>query len=202
MTPPLTPRQLSLYGADGRRKYLTIAEGGRVLDTAASFDLPTAALACLLTCSGCRLSEALELTRFQLDLEACAVIFRTLKRRQLHYRAVPIPQDLMEMLLIVAESRPGESRLWGWCRQTGWRRVKAVMAAAGIEGPHACPKGLRHAYGVACALSQVDPDLTRRMLGHTKLETTAIYQQVIGPEAQAILTRLWARLRQESAPER
>lgn len=106
-----------------------------MLDAAASFDLPTAALACLLTCSGCRLSEALELTRFQLDLEACAVIFFTLKRRQLHYRAVPIPQDLMAMLLVIAESRPGESRLWVWCGQTGWRRVKAVMAAAGIEGP-------------------------------------------------------------------
>ncbi len=32
---------------------------------------------------------------------------------------------------------------------TGFRRVQEVIAAAGIpDGPHACPKGLRHGFGV------------------------------------------------------
>jgi hypothetical protein len=31
----------------------------------------------------------------------------------------------------------------------GFRRVQEVIAAAGIpDGPHACPKGLRHGFGV------------------------------------------------------
>lgn len=38
-------------------------------------------------------------------------------------------------------------RLWPWCRVTGRRHVKAVMAGARIGGDRALPKGLRHGYG-------------------------------------------------------
>ncbi len=42
-----------------------------------------------------------------------------------------------------------QRRLWLWTRDHAWRRVKAVLRAAGIEdGPHATAEGLRHGYGV------------------------------------------------------
>jgi len=181
----------SLFTAQGQRKYLTRAEAMRFLDTAGEFDLPTAALACLVACSGCRLSEALQLTRFQLDPASSAVVFRTLKRRRLHHRSVPVPSEVIDILLALSERDPTDSRLWQWSRQHGWRRIKAVMAAAGIEGPHANPKGLRHAYGVACATARIDPRVTQRMMGHSKPATTAIYLEVMGPEAFALLSRMW-----------
>lgn len=66
------------------------------------------------------------------------------------------------------------------------------MRAAGIEGPQACPRGLRHGFGVACALARIDPRVTQRLMGHTKTETTALYLEVLGPEARELLARLWA----------
>ena len=77
-------------------------------------------------------------------------------------------------------------RLWRWSRTTAWRYVKAVMAAAGITGTPAMPKGLRHGFGVNAFQSNVPPHLVQRWLGHASLRTTAIYGDVIGPEERAI----------------
>ncbi len=46
------------------------------------------------------------------------------------------------------------------------------MAAAGIEGPQACPKGLRHAYGIAAGVPLPTIAAT---LGHASITTTAVY---------------------------
>ena len=45
-------------------------------------------------------------------------------------------------------------RLWTWSRMTAWRKMAALIKAAGIpDGPHASPKGFRHGFGVT-AVSQ------------------------------------------------
>jgi integrase/recombinase XerD len=48
---------------------------------------------------------------------------------------------------------------------TGWRAVHAVMENAGLDGPHASPKGLRHGFGVANAVGAEEKDIARRMWG-------------------------------------
>jgi integrase len=65
------------------------------------------------------------------------------------------------------------------------------MAAAGIKGAHAMPKGLRHGFGVANAEGNVPMPTTQKWLGHKKLETTAIYQQAVGREEEALARRIW-----------
>ena len=55
------------------------------------------------------------------------------------------------------------------------------MADAGVEGPQACPKGLRHGFGIAAAL------------GHANLQTTAIYTTATDLEARSFLARMWAQ---------
>jgi len=60
--------------------------------------------------------------------------------------------------------------LWPWTRTHAWRRVKAVIQAAGIEaGPHATAKGLRHGYGVLAISSGVPLNLLSRWMGHASL---------------------------------
>ena len=83
-------------------------------------------------------------------------------------------------------------RLWRWSRTTAWRNVKAVMAAAGIAGMPAMPKGLRHGFGVGAFQANVPPHLVQRWLGHGSLRTTAIYGEVVGPEGRAFAARMWA----------
>ncbi|MCW5750712.1 MAG: site-specific integrase [Alphaproteobacteria bacterium] len=71
-------------------------------------------------------------------------------------------------------------RLWPWHRMTGHRRVKEVMAAAGVSGPHATAKGLRHRFGVAALERGIPITLLQKWFGHAKLATTANYGDAVG----------------------
>jgi integrase/recombinase XerD len=188
--------QWTLFDENGGRKYLCASEIVRFLSAARRADCATSAFCCLLAFTGCRLSEALATTPAQLDAETGRVVFRTLKRRKRVFRAVPVPPELMGALRLIAKNRPQDAFLWKWRRQTAWRHVKRVMDAAGIAGPYATPKGLRHGFGVANAEENVPMATTQKWLGHAKLETTAIYQQAMGREEHAFARRLWRNWRE------
>lgn len=187
----IAPDPARLRDGHGQRKYLCGGEPRRFLAAAERTDAPGRAFCRLLLFTGCRISEGLALCPERLDAEAGRVIFRTLKRRKPAFRAVPIPSDLMRDLRRLARGkRPGEP-LWTWCRQTAWRRVRAVMAEAGITGPHATPKGLRHGFGILNAERNVPMGLTQEWMGHARIDTTAIYQHAIGHEERSFARRLW-----------
>ena len=156
-------------------------------------------LARTLALSGCRVSEALALRPCDVDLEAAELRIATLKRRRDHWRAVPVPEDLVQALELVhrvrrAQASPrGRARpLWPITRQAAHRQVGALMAAAGIEGPQACPRGLRHGYGVAAVTAGVPLPTIAAVLGHASLDTTAIYTTAIGAQARDLVARVWA----------
>ena len=65
------------------------------------------------------------------------------------------------------------------------------MAAAGIQGPHATPKGLRHGFGVKAAAETRQPRAVQKWLGHRDLNTTAIYMDVQGDEERELAARMW-----------
>ena len=65
-------------------------------------------------------------------------------------------------------------------RAMAWRRVKQVLAAAGIKGAQASPEGLRHAMGVAAVGRDIPLNMAQRWLGHAQLTTTATYAEVLG----------------------
>ena len=185
--------KIVLINDEGRRKYLCASEMPRFLEAAKRASLETRLFCQVLAFTGCRISEALSIEHIHLDAETGRLVFRTLKRRAHVFRTVPIPQELMLALQRYARKRAPQVRLWTWSRQTAWRRVKAVMEAAQIEGPHAMPKGLRHGFGVANAEQNVPMPTTQKWLGHAHLETTAIYQEVAGVEEAALARRLWRK---------
>lgn len=188
----------SLYDKFGRRKYLVLSECTAFLTAARTEDAITETFCTVLAYTGCRLSEALALTADRVDVAAGMIVFETLKRREKGvFRAVPVPQDVMEHIAEV-HTLSGQSaeRLWPWCRTTGYKRVKAVMQKAGIEGPQACPKGVRHGFaGIGLQIGQ-PLNLISRWLGHSDLETTAIYADVVGEEERHIARRYWETIRE------
>lgn len=194
MTRHLPEAVTVLFDTEGQRKYVCGSEGRRFLAAAARMDEESRTFCCLLAYTGCRITEGLSLAPERLDAEMGQVIFRTLKRRRRVFRAVPVPPELMAALRRLAKGKAQDDPLWAWSRQTAWRRVKAVMSAAGITGAQAMPKGLRHGFGIANAESNVPAALTQRWLGHARLETTAIYQHAVGREERAFAKRLWRRL--------
>ena len=156
-------------------------------------------LARTLAMTSCRVSEALAVRACDVDLAAAEIRIATLKRRRAHWRSVPVPEDLVHELALVHRLRRAQASprgrslpLWPITRQAAHRQVGALMAAAGIAGPQACPRGLRHAYGVAAVTAGVPLPTVAAVLGHASLETTAIYTTAIGTEARELVARVWA----------
>jgi len=180
-----------LFDERGRRKYLCDTELARFRKALGRTDRHTRAFCQLIVMTGCRISEALATTPTHLDRDAKRIIFRTLKRRKTAFRAVPVPDALMRELVALGNGLGDDDRLWPWSRQTGWRKIRAVMEVADITGPMAMPKGLRHAYGIRAAGEKVPPSLIQRWLGHADATTTAIYINAVGKEERAFARRLW-----------
>ena len=183
---------------DGRgRKYLTAGERERFLTAATREERPERqTFALVLAHSGARLSEVLALRPRDVDLDAAAIRIRTLKRRAEHWREVPLSAETLRALELVHGLRGTSPRragdpLWPWSRATGHRRIVAVMDRAGITGPQACPKGLRHAFGIAAVEAGVPLPTIAAVLGHADISTTAIYTTAVGIEARTFLARMW-----------
>jgi len=189
-----------LFHRDGSRKYLTLEERAAFLESSRRFPRDVETFCHVLTYGGCRLAEALALTADRVDLHTHSLTFETLKKRQRGiYRVVPVPPALALMLDHVHDLRRAQRRkdrgrdvrLWAWSAVTAWRKVKAVMDAAGITGYHATPKGLRHGFGVAAVQASIPLNLVQRWLGHAQLSTTAIYAEAMGKEERDIASRMW-----------
>ena len=187
---------IQLLDANGR-KYLTHDERGRFLAAAAREERPERqTFALTLAHSGARLSEVLALRAADIDLDASAIRIRTLKRRAEHWREVPLPAEVLRALELVHGIRSVRPRhagepLWPWSRATGHRRIVTVMDRAGISGPQACPKGLRHSFGIAAVSAGVPLPTIAAVLGHADISTTAIYTTAVGLEAREFLARMW-----------
>ena len=187
-----------LVGHRGR-KYLTADERTRFLAAVRAHPKPTVqTLARTLAMTGCRVSEALAIRACDVDLAASELRIATLKRRRAAWRAVPVPEDLVHALELVhrvrrAQASPrGRTRpLWPVTRQTANRQVAALMRTAGIEGPQACPRGLRHSFGVAAVQAGVPLTTIAAVLGHADVSTTALYATAVGAEHRELVARVW-----------
>ena len=181
------------------RKYLTRDERERFLAAVRAHPKPAVqTLARTLAMTGCRVSEALAIRACDVDLDAAEILLETLKRRREHWRAVPVPEDLVHSLDLVhrvraaqASTRGRTRTLWDISRQAAHRQVTAIMNTAGIAGPQATPRGLRHSYGVAAVQAGVPLTTIAAVLGHADVSTTAIYATAVGAEARELVSRVW-----------
>ncbi len=187
-----------LFTSQGKRKYLTQEEREAFMLSAGDFPREILTFCKTLTLTGCRISEALNLTTDSIDFKASVVIFETLKKRRKGvYRHVPVPPALLEALDLVhglkevQKRRVKPCRLWSMGRTTAWRHIQAVMQTASIEGDHATAKGLRHGFGVRAVQVGVPLNLLQKWLGHAQITTTAIYADAIGEEERGIASKMW-----------
>lgn len=188
-----------LYDKQGGRKYINGAERSRFIEASRLFPLEVQTFCMTLAMSGARVSEVLALTPTRFDFIEQSIRIECLKKRRRGiFREVPVPMALLEWLDETHEIRSAQQRspapqelVWPWCRTTAWKRVKEVMAEAGIAGTQACPKGLRHGFGVATIQAPVPETMVQKWLGHSQLSTTSIYTNAVGPEERALAARFW-----------
>ncbi len=193
---------IELFTPDGSRKYLNPSERIAFIDAANKCPDTRARTLCLvLAYTGCRISEALELTSGSIDMDAKQIIIKTLKKKSaVKYRLIPAPSKVLDALDLVHGIRAAKNKksgfdalLWPISRATAWRRVKAVMDVAGFafDDVKATPKGLRHGFAVKALMADIPLTTVQTWLGHASLDTTAIYLQVTGAEDRTLARRMW-----------
>jgi site-specific recombinase XerD len=189
----------SLFDTTGNRKYLTARERLAFARAAFSEGGETGTLCLTLAFTGARISEVLALTHERIDVANSAIVLETLKRRKRGvFRAIPVPPKLIALIVRVhgiglPQASPQE-RLWKCGRTTAWKRVKAIMESAKVSSSLAMPRAARHAFGVDAVQNGVALNMVQRWMGHARIETTAIYADVIGKEERALASRTWQSL--------
>lgn len=106
--------EMRLYDHEGQRLYLTEKEREQFLNTANEQEREKRMFCHVLHYTGCRPSEALELSPSKVKLIEKSIIIRTLKKRshdnqgrkkKPHFRHVPVPEKLIENFDLVFDLR-------------------------------------------------------------------------------------------------
>ena len=194
-------QELRLINAHGERLYLTKDERDRFCEASLYAKRSVKSLCQVMHFTGCRASEALSICAKHIDLDNRNITIRTLKKRRVEYRLIPVPDalvnDLDNIYGLRERTKPKELKelLFGCSRKTGYNWVTGVMKEAGIrEGAHRTPKGLRHGFAIAALLCEPPVDLytLSTLMGHSSIETTAAYCKVLGFEKREIVSRMWS----------
>ncbi len=184
----------------GNRKYMIEAEWRAFLASADNADPDTRAFCWAVARTGGRLSEVLSLTPRSFDIDNSTIRIRCLKRRTPDvFRELPLGLPflgLMNETVAVNARRIDPSQIdvpiWGWCRTTGWQRMKNVAQDAGLPEHLCMPKALRHTFGIEGVLMKHIPlGMMQKWMGHARIESTVIYTTPVGNEERLLEERMW-----------
>lgn len=72
------------------------------------------------------------------------------------------------------------------------------MRDAKLSGAKATSRGLRHGFAVGALETNIPITLIQKWMGHARLETTAIYTNVVGEQERKFATLRWRSLYTEA----
>lgn len=182
---------ITLHDQNGQRKYLNHTERLRFLQCTECKRTDIRLFCQLLYYTGARIAEIHNLKSSNLDFSNKTVIIETLKKRKRGiYREIPLPDFLLDALKEYLRDIENSTNLWPFSLRSASRYIKIVMSEADITGVKSCARGLRHGFAVH-AVDTAPITIVKKWLGHSNLETTSIYLDVIGTEEREIAKRLW-----------
>lgn len=183
--------EMTLYDANGRRKYLVESEFKAFLAAAETLPPRERAYCHTLAHTGGRLAEIIALRKQDIDLKAGSIVIKSLKKRgKTVYRSIPVPPSLITTLTLVFDLGRGKGGelLWNVDERTANRWIMKAMEAAGVEHT---PRSLRHTFGVTAVVKGIPATIIQKWLGHADIKTTAIYMQAMGAEERGLAERMW-----------
>ena len=71
------------------------------------------------------------------------------------------------------------------------RLAQHLAGAGGAQPLGRCPKGLRHGFGVQAVSRDIAADMVQRRLGHARLTTAAVHENVVGEKERSSAARMW-----------
>lgn len=128
--------------------------------------------------TGVRVSELTKLEKR--DIKQDALIVRDGKGGK--DRAVTIDQDIRSDLRGWARQKGKREKLFDMTRQNVYRIIKKYAREIGDIEINISPHTLRHSYAVHCLKSGCRLTSVARWLGHSDINTTRIYLQLVGED--------------------
>lgn len=206
--------EMRIFSPDGEPLYLNAEERQRFLDNVRKDTDRNAVIFCtLLHYTGARPTELRELTVDRVNADTAEIHLRTIKKRkkdgkgnikQAQYRTIPIPEKIMDSVVIAFNIRSKQKKgskalLWPSKDNlkkpvnaaTVYRWVKRNMEASDVTGKKATSKGLRHGFAVHLVTKGVPLVTVKDLMGHTSIQTTEIYLQVMGGEKRKMILDTW-----------
>ena len=203
--PPFSPR-MPIVDEQSERPYPDASERTAFMKAAFTVLNKQQRMFChVLYETGCRPTEALNLTANCVDVENKRIRIRSLKKRKTDkhgkptkalYREIPVDPFFIRELDTVfdirvrqANSELDKSLLWSYGKTTAWKLIKKAMTEANIHGKRASAKSLRHSYGVMLCTADHPPPLhiIAKMMGHSNTSYTEVYLSVVGNEESKLI---------------
>ena len=167
-------------------------------NTKSNYGLRDRAMLETLYATGLRVSELVNLTLSQINLQAGVVRVTGKGNKQ---RLVPMGQEAITWIeKYIDKSRPElikkrvtdavflSSRGTAMTRQAFWQLIKKYAAAVEIK-PELSPHTLRHAFATHLLNHGADLRTTQMLLGHADLSTTQIYTHVANERLKSLHTQ-------------
>lgn len=121
--------------------------------------------------SGVRITEAISFNKGDIDFKTYTVQVRWLKSRKYHYRIVPLHPNLISILEMYTAPMNLADRVFPMSRQRAWQLTQKYLQG----NPHK----FRHSFAVNWLLCKGDVIMLHKILGHSKVQTTMIYLDII-----------------------
>ncbi|WP_422351510.1 tyrosine-type recombinase/integrase [Flagellimonas sp.] len=192
--------KMRIYDLKGKRLFLYQDEIQEMLLIAEDVHLLLRTFVETLIYTGCRISEALNMTRKDIHYHQQKITLKSQNRSGPVFRDVPVPHNYIDTLVAVHSILGGNDNnyevkkpLWKWTRQHAYELIQELMIRSGVPaGGHRNPKGIRHAYGVNAVLCSVPLPFLKKWMGHSHISTTAIYVTCLQLDEKELVKRMWA----------
>ena len=143
--------------------------------------------------TGARVSEALKVTRNDIDTYNLTIKILTEKQRNKRnkpiYRIVPISTVLSNEIASYVLNQNITDKLFNITRQRAFQIIKKTAIKAGITKP-VHPHTLRHSFAVNCISQGVPLPVVKDLLGHSSVLTTMVYLKIVQQDARQFLQQV------------
>lgn len=141
----------------------------------------------LLWQTGARVSEILSLKVKDIDFHNKSLRISTLKRKKRPQRVIPIQGSLLGLLgaYIASNELKREDFILNITRQRAHQIVQGAVLKAQFDAERAHPHTFRHSFAVFAVLSGVPILVIKNWLGHSNIQNTLIYMQVLGNDTRS-----------------